>query len=104
MRVEMTSADRGRVQIGMRLWLDIESKEEGAVWSAFCETFPLAATGQTETEAIRNLKQTIQAYVSVLNRRKVLLRTLDTKAIRHQAIQVDNIPSGKIPVDVLYEF
>lgn len=64
--------------------------EEGrGGWSAFCDVLGMASCGDTEQEAIHNLQATLQALGRALQKRGILLETLEDAGLRWNAVEVE---------------
>ena len=67
--------------------------------TVFCDEFGLAASAETEAEAIDKLLQTIQSFGHALQRKNLWERALKESEINWEPVPVEVKP-GEIAVDI----
>ena len=68
------------------IWVRIVIRQDGDLWSAYCEELELASCGATGHDAEANLKHAIIAYCRALQKRGILEKRLEEKGIQFEHI------------------
>ncbi len=71
----------------MQLWVEMDTKPDGNLWSAYCNELGLASCGSTENEAKANLQNAISAYCRALDERGILEKRLIEKHVEFGYVQ-----------------
>ena len=85
--------------IQIRCMPEIDQDAHGS-FTAVCPELGLAAMGETEEEAVINLKLTMQSYCNALRRKGLLDQALKESGIKWEEIPIEKVDPKEVVVDI----